>query len=245
MGKNFTIESGGVSVPAYLAEASGEARGAVILIEEIWGLNDHIRSICDRLAAQGYHVVSPNLLAETDIEAHVDQELMEGLFDPERRSAVQPRLREVMSPMQAPDFAGKALAMLQATYEHVREKAGDTIAVMGFCFGGSYSFQLAVSEPRLKAAIPFYGHASTNVQELKRIKCPVLSFYGEKDENLMGQLPELKANMEAAGVKFQAVVYPNCGHAFFNDTNPYAYNAAAAKDAWQKTLEFLKINLAA
>ena len=244
MGKDIWLEADGKRFPVYVAEAIGEAHGTVILIEEIWGLNDHIKAICNRLAGEGFHVVSPNLLADTSIEDHVDHDLMEGLFDPERRSAVQPRLREIMSPINAPEFANTALAKLHATYEHVREKAGDRIAVMGFCFGGSYSYQLAVNEPRLKAAIPFYGHASTDVAELGRIKCPVLSFYGEQDANLMGQLPELKANMKTAGVTFEAVVYPNCGHAFFNDTNRFAYNAEAAKDAWSKTLEFLSANLA-
>jgi carboxymethylenebutenolidase len=116
------------------------------------------------------------------------------------------------------------------------------VAVCGFCFGGSYSYSLAISESRLKAAVPFYGHASTEISELQKINCPVLAFYGEKDENLMSTLPELKENMKAAGVNYEAVVYPNCGHAFFNDTNKFAYNQEAATDAWQRTLRFLAAN---
>jgi carboxymethylenebutenolidase len=245
MSKDIALEVGDKSLPVYVAEPPGEARGGVIVIEEVWGLTDHIKNVCDRVAAEGYLVVSPNLLAETDIEEMVSDDLAESLFDPERRSAVQPQLRTIMAPIQAPDFAEGATVKLRATYDYLAGKVGDNIAVMGFCFGGTYSFQLAVTEPKLKAAIPFYGHAEFSVEHLSRIKCPVLAFYGEQDERLIAQLSELKANMAAAKVDFQPVVYPDCGHAFFNDTNKFAYNAAAAADAWQKTLAFLETNLTA
>ncbi|MEJ0073492.1 MAG: dienelactone hydrolase family protein [Candidatus Saccharibacteria bacterium] len=108
----------------------------------------------------------------------------------------------------------------------------ECVAVTGFCFGGSYSFALAASEPRLKAAVPFYGHANLeDIDALRKIACPILAFYGENDAGLMENLPNVKSEMEAAGVAFTAQVYPDCGHAFFNDTNPFAYNAPAAKDS--------------
>ena len=244
MGKAIALTVDNKPFPVYLAEPEGQAKAAVIVIEEIWGLTDHIKDICDRVAAEGYLVASPNLLAETNIEEMVSDELAESLFDPQRRSAVQPQLRAIMAPIQAPDFAQGATAKLQATYDYLAAKLGDNIAVIGFCFGGTYTFQLAMTEPKLKAAIPFYGHAEFNVEQLSGIKCPVLAFYGERDEHLTAQLPELKENMATAKVDFRPVVYPECGHAFFNDTNKFAYNAVAAKDAWQKTLEFLKANLA-
>lgn len=243
MSQDIELQLEGKTCPAYLAKPAGEVKAAVIVIEEIWGLNDHIRSIANRVAAEGYLVLSPNLLAETNIEQVVTGDLAEGLFDPERRNAVQPQLREIMAPIYAPDFAEGATAKLQAAYDYLSEQVGNNIAVMGFCFGGSYSFQLAVAEPKLKAAVPFYGNAQFSVEQLSRISCPVLAFYGEKDENLMAQLPELKANMAAAQVDFQTVVYPDCGHAFFNDTNRFAHNQAAASDAWQKTLAFFESNL--
>ena len=243
MSRDLTLEVAGTRLPVYLAEPAQPARKAVILIEEVWGLTDHIKSVCDRVAAEGYLVASPNLLAETNIEEAVSDELAQSLFDPKRRSAVQPQLRAIMAPIQALDFAAGATRKLQACYEYLCKEVGDNVAVMGFCFGGSYSFQLAMTEPRLKAAIPFYGHAEFSAAQLGCIKCPVLAFYGEKDERLVSQLPELKQNMQAAGVDFQAVVYPDCGHAFFNDTNPYAYNAEAAADAWDRTKAFIKTSL--
>jgi carboxymethylenebutenolidase len=243
MSENLNLEVDGKALPVYVAGPTEGAKGAVIVIEEIWGLTAHIKDITDRVGAQGYLAVSPNLLAETNIEEMVDDELAQSLFDPERRAAVQPQLRAIMAPIQAPDFSAGATRKLQACYDYLVQKVGDNIAVMGFCFGGTYSFQLAATEPKLKAAIPFYGHAPTEVEELRRIKCPILAFYGENDENLMSQLPELEQNMRTAEVNFRPVVYPGCGHAFFNNTNEFTYNAAAAADAWQQTLAFLKSNL--
>jgi carboxymethylenebutenolidase len=180
-------------------------------------------------------------MSETGIEELVSDDLVKDLFDPEKRSAIQPKLRAIMAPIQAPDYAEGARLKLKECYKYLSKNSvtGDKIAVMGFCFGGTYSFETAMIEPELKAAVPFYGHAAFSVDQLKAIKCPILAFYGEKDENLISQLPEVDANMKKAGVNFRKVVYPGCGHAFFNDTNPYTYNADAAKDAWQKTLAFL------
>ena len=111
---------------------------------------------------------------------------------------------------------------------------------MGFCFGGTYSFSLAAAEPRLRAAVPFYGHADQSAEELRNITCPILYFLGGNDENLMAKLPALQERLHEAQVDTTTQVYEGCGHAFFNDSNPYAYNEKAAKDAWQRTLGFVE-----
>lgn len=225
----------------YEALPNGPVKGAVIVIHEVWGLNDHTRDIADRLAAAGYRSLAPNLLAETDIASHAAQ-LQLDLFNPQKRNQAQPRLRELMAPLHEPDFAPRTAGRLQACFDYLYDQPGVSkkVSVMGFCFGGSYSFTLAAQEPRLAAAIPFYGHAPLEADTLAGIKCPVLAFYGEQDEGLMKDLPQLKQLMQQAGVDFTAQIYPDCGHAFFNDTNPYAYNQAAAKDAWRRSLEFLE-----
>lgn len=235
----LTTEAGPFEV--YEARPAGKIKGGLIVIEEVWGLTDHIKNIADRFAAEGYYVVSPELLSETHIKEHADT-LMLDLFNPEKRNEAQPKLRELMAPMREPDFGEKTLARAKACFDHLYDKpeTRQWVAVTGFCFGGSYSFALATAEPRLKAAVPFYGHANLeDPAALQRIACPILAFYGEKDENLMKSLPELKDKLAAAGVDFTAQVYSGCGHAFFNDTNPFAYNEAAAKDAWRRTLDFL------
>lgn len=235
----------GKTFPAYLAQPTGPVKAGLILIHEIWALNDHTKSVADRFATEGYLVLAPNLLFETDIAEHAPT-LQLDLFNPEKRNEAQPKIRALMTPMQEPDFGEKTLGRINVCFDYLYDKAevAEKVAINGFCFGGTYSYNFAVQEPRLKAAIPFYGHAPLELDKLSKIKCPILAFYGEKDEGLMADLPKLKELMGRAGVNFTAQVYPDCGHAFFNDTNPYAYNEAAAKDAWQRSLAFLTDNLA-
>jgi carboxymethylenebutenolidase len=240
MGDMVKLSAGGNSFDAYVARPSGDVKGSMIVIHEIWGLVAHVKGIADKLAAEGYVALAPNLI-ETGLTEKMAGELQEELFDPERRSQAQPKIRELMTPLQAPNFGANTLANVQACFAYLAKQDGvnGNVGIMGFCFGGTYSFSLAVHEPKLKVALPFYGHADFSAEELKAITCPILAFYGEKDERLMEQLPELKSKMAEAGVDFTAQVYPDCGHAFFNDTNPYAYNQAAAADAWQRTLTLL------
>jgi carboxymethylenebutenolidase len=239
------LNSNGKHFPVYAAKPSGTIKGGLLVIHEVWGLADHIKKVANRFAQEGYIVLAPNLLSEINITAKLAGELQEELFDPERRSLAQPKLRKLMAPLQAPGFGERTLAKVQDCFKYLADQAGvnGRIGVTGFCFGGTYSFSLAVHEPNLKAAVPFYGHADFSQEQLRNINCPILAFYGEHDENLMSGLPELKNKMKTAGVNFTAQVYKNCGHAFFNDSNPYAYNENAAKDAWQKTIKFLSANL--
>lgn len=227
--------------PAYLAEPASQPKGGLVVIHEVWGLTDHIKDVADRFAAAGYRALALNLISETDLEQHMTPDMPNNLFNPKTRNEVQPVLRKIMAPIQSDEFARRTIAKLKLCVDYLTKDAAlkDRLGVVGFCFGGTYSFQLAANEPRLKAAVPFYGHANFSVGQLSQINCPILAFYGEKDEALMSALPELKEHMKIAGVDFKSKVYPGCGHAFFNDTNPYAYNEAAAKDAWIKTLEFL------
>lgn len=221
-------------IEAYLAKPSGPAKGAIIVIHEVWGLVDHIKSVADRFANEGYIALAPNLLFEIDFSSVDVSELQKQLFDPKTRSEVQPKLRQLMSPMQDPSFGSKTTNRLKACFDYLYNlaEANQKIAVSGFCFGGTYSFALAIAEPKLKVALPFYGHADQPVEELSKIKCPVRAFYGQNDEGLISGLDDLKQRMSEARVDFQAKVYENCGHAFFNDTNPYTYNQQAADDAW-------------
>jgi len=237
MGRTIDVEG----VDVYRAEAAGALRGGLILIEEIWGLVPHIREVADRLAAEGYLVLAPELLGDI-LGAENGQELMEARDDPDeaRRTAVQPKLRELFSGMRDPVFAAGAVAKLQRLVDALEAEPGvdGRIAVLGFCFGGSYAFALAAADPRVRAVVPFYGSAPA-ADDIARIEAPVLAFYGEHDERLIAALPEVEAAFARAGGDFTATVYPDAGHAFFNDTNPHAYDAPAARDAWEKATAFL------
>ena len=241
MGSMQTVN--GVSV--YRAEAQGDLRGALIVIHEIWGLVDHIKNVADRYAAEGYLVMAPDLLSDAGVTPEVGEELFEMMHDTDeqRRTANQPKLREAFAASRAPEFAAGAIAKLTAVVDALDQEKGvdGRIGVLGFCFGGSYSFSLAESDARVKAAVPFYGSAEPG--EVASIHCPVLAFYGDRDQRLMDALPSLKKAMTDAGVDFEAKVYEDAGHAFFNDTNPSTFDPAAAGDAWSRSLEFLRANV--
>jgi carboxymethylenebutenolidase len=227
--------------PVYEVQPTGDCKGGLIVIHEVWGLTDHIKDIAERFGREGYFVIAPNLISDTDIEKHLTATLAQDLFNPETRNAVQPILREIISPIQTPEFAKTTAKKVQDCFDwlYARKELHHKVAVIGYCFGGSYSFTLAVQEPKLCAAVPYYGHADFSVNELRKIRCPILAFYGVNDERLMQALPTLRANMKLAHVNFTYEVYPNAGHAFFNDTNPFAYRPDVAKKAWSKTLMFL------
>lgn len=234
-------------VRAYRAEPDGVPRGGVVLIHEIWGLVPHIRDIANRFAAEGYVVYAPDLLSDIGMTPEVGEEILEMMADPdeERRSAAQPRLRAALAPTRAPDFAHSAVQRLRTVVDALEAEPGvdGRIAVVGFCFGGSYSFALAAADGRVRAAVPFYGQAPDD-DAIALIGSPVLALYGQDDAPLIDALPGVRATMAAAGVDFTAVVYPDAPHAFFNDTNAQRYRPDAAAAAWTRTLEFLSDRLA-
>jgi carboxymethylenebutenolidase len=238
MGKMTEI----AGIPVWEVVPEGEVKGGLIVVHEVWGLSDHIKDVADRFAKEGYYVIAPNLLSDTDIEKHLTPNLAKDLFDPEKRNATQPVLRKLMAPIQEPEFGPKTTEKLKKLFNYLCDKSEtrQKVAVVGYCFGGSYSFNLAIAEPRLLAAIPYYGHVDQDVEQLRQISCQVMAFYGEKDERLIASLPSLEERMHEANIDFTAQVYASCGHAFFNDTNPFAYKEEAAKDSWKRTLDFLE-----
>jgi carboxymethylenebutenolidase len=244
MGQLIELDGGGPS--AFVAEPAGTVRGGVVVIHEIWGLVDHIKDVADRLARQGYVVVAPDLLSGIGISPEVGQELhrIRAVGSAEEQTKFQPMLREKLAPMQSPEFAQSAISALRRTVDHLagRSDVDDRIGVLGFCFGGSYSFALAAADSRIRVAVPFYGEPP-QLADVARIACPVLAFYGERDTRLTGGLPKVIQAMSEAGVDFTWEIYPGVGHAFFNDINPYTYDPGVATDAWTRTLAFLDRSL--
>jgi len=242
MGQMIDIDG----VSAYRAEPTGDPRGGLIVIHEIWGLVDHIKSVADRFAAEGYLVIAPDILSTIGVTPSVGAELhaLQSEPDEAKRLAAQPRMRELFSGMNSPDYAAGAVASLRKTVDYLEAQPGvdGRIAVTGFCFGGTYSFALVAADPRVRAAVPWYGSAPA-AEDIARISSPVLAIYGSIDERLMAALPGVRADMAGAGVDFTAKVYEGAKHAFFNDTGSN-YDRDAAADAWPLALSFLEKELA-
>lgn len=233
-------------VRVWRAEPEGEVKGGLIVIHEIWGLVGHTRDVADRFAAEGYLVYAPDLLSEAGTTPEVGEELQAiiGAMDDEARDREQPRLRAAFAPNSSPEFGARATAKLVKVLDALAAEDGvdGRIGAVGFCFGGSYAFQLAVVDSRIKSAVPFYG-SPPNAEQMDSIECPVFALYGEEDERLVEGLPQLKADMETAGVDFRTVVYEHAGHAFFNDQNERQGEPEAAAAAWPVVLDFLSETL--
>ena len=233
-------------VSAYRADPEGTPRGGLVLIHEIWGLVDHIKNLADRFAAEGYLVVAPDILSRIGIEPDVGLDLFSRMLSPDEatRLEVQPKLRELLAPSRSPEYAADAITSLKSVVDYLEEQPGvdGRIAVTGYCFGGTYSFALAAADPRISAALPWYGTAPSP-ESMGSIACPVLALYGGVDEALISALPDVTRSMADAGVDFTSHVYDGAKHAFFNDTS-INYDPAAAADAWPRALSFLERSLA-
>ena len=251
MSHTVTLNASGEDFPAYIATPGVPVRkikGAVIVIHEVWGLVDHIRGVADRWAAEGFLALAPDLMGGLGVTADVGAELQRNLVDHDaaQRSAAQERLAELMAPITAPAFATSAIQKLLACVDYLEQQPGvaGRIGVTGFSFGGSYAFSLTVADARVKACAPFSAYANLSNELLAEIGGPVLYFVGEEDAALFAALPVLTRQMSDSGVDFTAIAYRNAGHAFFNETNPHAYRADAAKDSWKKSVAFFTKHLA-
>lgn len=245
MAAGNTIEFDGFT--GYVSRPQGDVKGGLVVIHEIWGLVDHIKDVADRFAAQGYIVVAPDILSYGGITPEVGNELqrLRESDDEEERTRVQPLMREKMAPVHEPEYASWAVSALKQVVDWLAVQPGVSgrLAVTGFCFGGTYAFALAAADDRIRACAPFYG-APPQETDFQGFDCPVRAFYGENDARLIDGLPEVEQRMSEANVDFEATVYPDAGHAFFNDTNSHAYVESVATDAWQKVNAFFDSALA-
>jgi len=209
-----------------LAEAPSP-RGAVLVIHENRGLTPHIRSIPPRLAADGYTALAIDLLSE------------------EGGTASLPSEGEATAALgNAP--VERMIADLHAGVDELQRRAPDAkVAVIGFCFGGGMTWQLlADGEPRLSAAVPFYGPFPTGASLSGSPNAAVLGIYAGNDTRVNGTRDAAEAALTAAGLTHEMRVFDGVDHAFFNDTGP-RYNADAAKQAYQQMLDWFGQHLAA
>lgn len=237
------------AVQAYLSRPpDGQYRGAVLVLHEVWGLNEHMKHITDRVAEQGYLAMAPNLLSNTTMQKQLTAELENKLKDPSFRvrREVQPRYNSILAAMQSPQFASLMMGRVQASFRYLMAQAAfhQEVAVIGFGFGGNYAYRLAIHEQQLKLAVVFYGQAGRYIdQELGHIQCPILAFYGGKDVALSTQAGQLDSRMQMLRKKFNSKIYPEAYTGFFNDTNDLIYDIEAAKDSWAQTVEFLHLHM--
>jgi carboxymethylenebutenolidase len=225
-GTEVSYAGKGCTLKGYAAEAAGGApRPAVIVVQEWWGLDDHIKDLVRRFAAEGYFAVAPNLYSRQGYkvtnDANVAGELMGGL-----------------APADGIDD-------LHSTIDWIKEQsaAGGSIGITGFCMGGSYATLLPCVSTDIKAAAPFYGEIPSD-DILRNLNCPMFYAYGENDGWIQRtDVDRLAAALKKFGKQGEVRIYEGCSHGFFNDTRPDVYSAKDAQDAWSRTLKLFAANL--
>jgi len=225
--QNTTFPSNGHEAHGYLALPPSGSGPGVIVIQEWWGLDDHIADVTDRLAAEGFVALAPDLYGGK--VAHGTDEAGEMMSSlPVDRAAT--------------DLAG-AVELLLGHEAVTSAKVG----AVGFCMGGGFVLSLAAQQgDRIGAAVPFYGVGPAVPDAYAGITAPVQGHYGERDDFY----PAADARAQAAQIEKEAGVpveffFYDAGHAFHNDANKMGtYDEAAATTAWNRTVAFLKANLA-
>ena len=207
----------GQTVSAYRADPEGEPRGGLVLIQEIWGVNSHIRNVADGCAAEGYVVVAPALFDRVEPGVRLDE-------------YTQETMQEGFGYMQKVDIDNALLDVRAA--RDIASSAGK-VGVVGFCFGGRVAWLSASRVDGIAAAVPYYGGGVPDLAA-EQPKCPVVLHFGEQDQHIpVASVEEFKKVHPSLPVHLY-----DADHGFNCDQRA-SYNEAAAKLARERTLELL------
>src|SRR5881398_2566788 len=219
------IKSGDRTIKAFVVYPERKDKApAVLVIHEIFGLSDWVRSLCDELAENGVIAIAPDFLNGQKFED----------ADGARKAMMAVTQEQVKTVLDATaDYALKIPAF------------NGSLAVCGFCRGGGWTFTYANENPQLKAAYSFYGEPPASPEQVTNISCPVYSFYGENDERVNAGIPKAEDLMRAAGKRYEPVIYKGAGHGFMRSgepNNPAMREAdkKARDEAWARWKTLLK-----
>jgi carboxymethylenebutenolidase len=222
-------------MPAYrAAPARGGPFPLVLVVQEIFGVHEHIRDVCRRLAKHGHLAVAPELFArQGDVSKMTDpQEIVSSVVSKVPDAQVMSDLDAVVA------WAAKA-----------KPAASGKLAITGFCWGGRIVWLYAAHSPKLKAGVAWYGRLTGPTTELqpknpidvvRELKAPVLGLYGGADPGISAEsIDQMRAALKAAGKPSEIVVYPDAPHGFFADYRP-SYRQGPAQDGWKRLLDWFR-----
>jgi len=201
---------------------------AVIVVHEIFGMTDWVRSLADELAEAGYIAIAPDLLSGMAPGGGGSSEFKSG-----------DDVREAIFKLTPEGVASDLNAV--AAYLKTLTSVNGKMAVCGFCWGGGQAFEYACRQPELKASFVFYGPPPPP-DAMQKIKCPVYGFYAEKDNRISSTLPKAESDMKAAGKTYKPEIYDGAGHGFMrmgDDPAGSAANKAARDKAWARWKDLL------
>jgi carboxymethylenebutenolidase len=225
-GQMVQFAANGGTCDGYLATpAAGGKHPGVVVIQEWWGLVGHIKDVAERFASEGFVALAPDLY-------HGKQT---GEPDEAGKLMMSLQAQEVVK-----DLDGTVAYLLRN--ENV---AGDRVGVVGYCLGGGLSLYEACHNPsKIGACVVYYGVLPGWQPDLSKLQAPVLGLYAEKDSYMPpAAVDELRKQLQSLGKQADLRVYPKTDHGFFNDDRPEVHDKEAAKDAWQRTVDFCKTNL--
>ena len=195
----------------------------VVVVHENRGLNPHIEDVARRLASEGFFAVAPDALSPMGGTPNDSDKARDMIRKLDRKSTLDNFL---------------------AAQKYLKSHPGSTgkTGVVGFCWGGSMSNQMAVHLPDLSAAVPYYGRQPA-AGDVPKIKASLLLHYAELDQRINTGIAAYEAALKKAGTDYRIFIYKGAKHAFNNDTNVSRYHKKAAQKAWQRTIAFLKEKL--
>lgn len=214
---------GDTTIIGYLVKpaASGTFPG-VIVIHENRGLTDHIKDVARRFAKAGYIALAPDLASRNGGTAKLPEDQVTGYFANAK-----------------PEDLVKDLNSTEAYLETVPGVKTGKYGTVGFCFGGGMTLRFVAQNPKIAAAVPYYGPVPTPVSQMANTQAVILGLYGGNDSRVNAGITDLENTLKAAGKTYQKVIYDGAGHAFNNDTGA-SYNENASNMAWTATLDWLK-----
>lgn len=222
MGQIIEFPSNGTMGSGYLASPLEAQAPGVVVIQEWWGLVDHIKDVCDRFAANGFYALAPDLY--------------HGKTTTEPDEAAK-QMMSMELPKAAKDMSG-------AVDELIRRGGIPKVGVVGYCMGGALALVLAAERPDAVAAVaPFYGVVSwpSPGPDFEKISASIQGHYAEHDDSAPPEASrELESRLQVMGKDVEFFIYPGTHHAFFNDTRPEVYDAQSSKQAWDRLIPFFK-----
>ena len=264
--ESISYPAGDDSIKAYLSypDDNTEKHPGIVLIHEIFGLDDHTKNVADRLAAEGYVVLAPHLFSSNKLSPILSQQnifvtmkfMMSLPVDKQRdekyRSDALAKLSEeeraIISKVNQLLFVNRPIELMTeylsygVDYLKSLEKVSNKIGSAGFCFGGGMSINLGCTG-KISACVIFYGENPSPIEKIKNVNGPIMGLYGGEDHRINSGLSELVKAMVEYKKPFTIRVFPGAYHAFFNDTRPQTYNKYAANEAWKMLLKFFNENL--
>ena len=221
MGEPVTFAANGGTCGGYLARPASPGAG-VVVIQEWWGLDDHIKAVADRLAAEGFVALAPDLYHGT----------------------VTKSPDEAQKLLMALDIA-RAEKDLRGAIRFLVEQTAGTVGTVGFCMGGTLSLYAACANGAdVRACVMFYGGHPKAPFDFDGLRAPVLGHWAEDDPGANANAANVEAALRQRGKPFEFHRYPGTRHAFFNDTRRQVHDPDASALAWQRTIAFFRAQLA-